>query len=128
MDGMQWPACDVCGKSVPRANGWLSLKEDDVTEHLDSRINERKKKAGLNHGQELDQPDGTFEIGLEASPMPWQWGHKECLPESRYMVVAKRFENIRMLLDWTLCPPVDDLVGRTNWRETAWRLNNSPAS
>ena len=44
------------------------------------------------------------------------------MPDSRYMVVAKKFDNIRMLLDWTLYPPVDDLVGKTNWRETAQRL------
>ena len=101
MEESRWPACDICGQTVTRGNGRLLLKEDDVTEYWDSRINGEKKRAG---------------------PMPWQWGHEECLPDSRYMVVAKRFDNIRMLLDWTLYPPVDDLVGRTNWRESAQGL------
>ena len=112
MDGFPWPACDVCGQSVPRANGRLLLKEDDVAEYLDSRISEEKSRAGLDQGQGLNGAD----------TMPWRWGHEECLPDSRYMVVAKKFDNIRKLLDWTLYPPVDDLVGRTNWRETARRL------
>ena len=123
MDGFQWPTCDVCGQSVPRANGRLLLKEDDVTEYLDSRINEEKKRAGLNQGQELNGSEAvSVNVPFEAHAMRWQWGHEECLPDSRYMVVAKKFDNIRMLLDWTLYPPVDDLVGRTNWRETAQRL------
>ena len=123
MDGFQWPACDVCGQSVPRANGRLLLKEDDVTEYWDYQINNEQRKAELNQGRELGS-EGLSASGVPSGPdaVPWQWGHEECLPDSRYMVVAKKFDNIRMLLDWTLYPPVDDLVGRTNWRETAQRL------
>ena len=130
MDGFQWPACDVCGQSVPRANGRLLLKEDDVTEYWDYQITNAQEKTGLNQGQEQNETDAMSVNGVPYGPdtMPWRWGHEECLPDSRYMVVAKKFGNIRMLLDWILSPSVDDLVGRTNWRETARRLNNSPAS
>ena len=118
MDGMQWPPYDVCGRSVPRAHGRLLQMEDDVTEYWDTRLNEERNRAGINQGQEVQQPEKATVIGQEANPMAWQWGHGECLPDIRYMVVAKRFDNIRMLLDWILHPTADDLVGRTNWRET----------
>ena len=123
MEESRWPSCDICGQTVTRGNGRLLLKEDDVTEYWDSWINEEKKRAGLNPGQELNGSDAMLvNVPSGADTMPWHWGHEECLPDSRYMVVAKKFDNIRMLLDWTLYPPVDDLVGRTNWRETARRL------
>ena len=124
MEESRWPACDICGQTVTRGNGRLLLKEDDVTEYWDSRINEERKRAGLIQGQALSGSDAMSvnSAPSEADRMPWHWGHEECLPDSRYMVVAKRFDNIRMLLDWTLYPPVDDLIGRTNWRETAQRL------
>ena len=117
MDRVKWPLCDICGQTVPRANGCLLLKEDDVTEHGNSWMSGDKNTAKREH------PVTTAKsLTPETDAIPWRWGHEECLPDSRYMVVAKKFDNIKMLLDWTLDPVDDELIARTNWRETVRRL------
>ena len=108
MDEIAWPPCDTCGRSVRKASGRLLLREVDVIEHLERRINENS-------------------IG-DGPTIPWHWGHEECLPDSRYMIVAGNFENMRTLLNWTFRPLEDELIALTNWPETFRRLARATAA
>ena len=58
----------------------------------------------------------------------WHWGHEKCLPESRYVVIAKKFDNVSQLVDWTYQLLNDALVTKTNWRETIRRFYQLPAA
>ena len=119
MEKSPWPLCDVCKQTVPRAIGRLLLKEDDVTEYGNSWISEDKNTAQRERPASI-----TGGPSPESETIPWRWGHEECLPDSRYMVVAKKFDNIRMLLEWTLNPVGNELIARTNWRETSQRFGH----
>ena len=74
---MNLPPCDMCGQHVPIAQGRLLLKEDDVARRWN---------------QEIDMEEKTIQ---------WHWGHEQCLPDNRHVIISKRFDNIGQLLNWT---------------------------
>ena len=46
-----WPTWEVCGLSVHWAKGRLFLKEDDVADYRDVRINQEHLRPPDNQGQ-----------------------------------------------------------------------------
>ena len=127
---MELPRCDVCGESVPIAEGRLLLKEDDVNRYWSHQFEAEEETNRISGKQELDGRRGLSvrRLPREADAIPWRWGHERCLPESRYVVIAKRFENIGQLVDWTHQLLNDALFTKTNWRETLRRFYHLPAA
>ena len=76
MFAMKLPPCDICRQHVPIAQGRLLLKEDDVARYWNQKTEIQEKS------------------------IPWHWGHEQCLPDSRHVIISKRFDNIGQLLDW----------------------------
>ena len=74
---MKLPPCDICGQHLPIEQGRLLLKEDDVARYWNQKID------------------------MEQKSIQWHWGHEHCLPDNRHVIISKRFDNIRQLLDWT---------------------------
>ena len=127
---MELPRCDACGESVPIAEGRLLLKEDDVNRYWSHQLRAEERMNRIGGEQELDGHAGLpgRHLPLEADAIPWRWGHERCFPESRYVVIAKRFENIGQLVDWTHQLLNDALFTKTNWRETLRRFYHLPAA
>ena len=77
MHEMKLPPCDICGQRLLIEQGRLLLEEDDVARFWNQKV----------------ETDGKF--------IPWHWGHEQCLPDSRHVIISKRFDNIGQMLDWT---------------------------
>jgi hypothetical protein len=127
---MNTPKCDICKNYVRLADGRLLLKEDDVNrywshqlkfEEMANQANSKVRTGGFCHSI-------TKETSMVNDAIPWHWGHKKCLPENRYVVIAKKFDNVSQLVDWTYHLLNDALVTKTNWRETIRRFYQLPAA
>ena len=125
-----WPPCDVCGRSVIGANGRLLLREVEVTSYLDNRINEdnTRDRPSQHEVAPKSGKSAATDPASDGHGIPWHWGHEECLPDSRYCIVAGEFENIMMLLSETFHPWEDELIDWTNWPETVRRLTRAAAA
>ncbi|MCZ6789446.1 MAG: hypothetical protein O7F09_07200 [Chloroflexi bacterium] len=115
---------------MPIAEGRLLLKEDDVDRYWSHQLEEEERTDRINGKEEPHRSRGLLvkRPPVEADAIPWRWGHERCLPESRYVVIAKRFENMGQLVDWTHQLLNDALFTKTNWRETLRRFYHLPAA
>ena len=122
------PPCDLCGRAVPIVQGRLLLKEDDVnrywTQQLEIETSRDLPEATREPAKGPESHAKQLSLGPDA--IRWHWGHEHCLPDSRYVIVAGRFETSDQLLDWTYQLLNDALVARTNWRETVRRFYHIP--
>ncbi len=122
------PPCDLCGRAVPIDQGRLLLKEDDVNRYWTQQLEMENSRNLLDETQEpvVGPESNAKQRSLGPDAIRWHWGHEHCLPDSRYVIIAGRFENSDQLLDWTYQLLNDALVVRTNWRETVRRFYHIP--
>ena len=75
------------------------------------------------YGEESDSRCGFHmpHVLSEANP-PSHWGREQSLPTGRYTVLAKRFDNIAQLVDWTGQLRDRALFTRVNRLETLLHL------
>ena len=127
---MDTPKCDICKNYVQLTDGRLLLKEDDVNRYWNHqlRFEEMANQASLKVGVGGFCHSVTKGASMVNDAIPWHWGHEKCLPESRYVVIAKKFDNVSQLVDWTYQLLNDALVTKTNWRETIRRFYQLPAA